>query len=758
MLELKVFLVYTPFLLNLSISFLLFPLVISQIPLGSKFSPLENKFWVSLNGDFALGFISRTDQPNLYNVGIRFNSYAIPVGKQTVVWVAGADVTVSNKSYFQLSQAGNLLLFDSLKGVTVWSSKTSHLSVSSAVLHDNGNFVLLDVNKLPVWQSFDTPSNSLLPGQNFSVLQTLRAASRNSISSYYSLCMDVSSQLQLKWESNVIYWESKLTSRLARQAVLTPDGALQLLDTGFRPIWSMFGSDHNDSSIKFRFLRLDVDGNLRLYSWIESRKSWKSVWQAVDDQCKVFATCDHCGICVFSSSGSPTCKCPFKSSTASNSTCLAPYKPECDYGSTMVTYEHTFLYGLYPPNDSITQTSLQQCKSSCLKDPLCTAVTFTNDGTAECRMKKTQYFTGYSDPSLVSVSFVRICLDPVAVLPMDKRVTPLSSPPFYIKRSREFCFRCLFVAFSVTFIVLFVIQLGIGFCFYKRRRYFVSQKASLAYSGLNSNGLIVFSHSEIKDLTGNFEQQIGPKVFKGVLSNNQLVAIKQLQENIEERKFRCAVSVIGSIHHKNLLKLVGYCCESNYRLLVYEFAENGSVNKRIEDSNLAKKLRWSTRIEICLSVARAICYLHSECREFVSHGNLKWENVVLDEELQAKVSEIAACNGGVAERDVEDFGKMVVILLSGKKEDENLIEWAYNEWFNGKAERVADRRLEKGVNLEELERVLKIAFWCLQVDKWMKPSMEEVVKVLEGTLSVDPPPPPFVSRAPLTGKDVVESD
>lgn len=753
------------FLLCISIGSLNFPVADSQIPLGSNISAFGNQFWESSNGDFSFGFFTHSDQPNQFSVGIRFNSKSIPVDKQTVVWVAGADVTVGNKSYFELTQNGDLVLFDSSNGVTVWASKTSHLSVTSALLRDNGNLVLMNRNKDVVWQSFDTPSDTLLPGQNFSAFHMLRAASRNSVSSYYSLYMDVSGQLQLRWESNVIFWTSGSPSGSNLSAILTSDGAVQLLNRSLRPLWSVFGEDHNET-VRFRFLRLDVDGNLRLYSWVETLKSWRSVWQAVENQCDVFATCGYCGICVFTLPGDPVCKCPFTSTTESSSKCLVPYNQNCKSGSTIVTYKHTTLYGMYPPNDLVTQTSLQQCKSSCEDDPQCTAVTYTNDGTAQCQMKKTQYVTGYSDPSLSSISFVKMCSNPVAVLPKLPNLPKSTPPQSDTKRSYGPCIPCLIGAASGTFVIFVVVHIGIGF-YVCKRRISIRNKAVLAYKKPNSKGLITLSYTEIANLAGNFEHQIGPKVFKGMLLNNQPVAVKDLKATgIEERTFRRAVLKIGSIHHKNLVKLEGYCCESGHRYLVYEYAKNGSVDKHIEDSKLSKKLTWRKRIDICLSVAKAISYLHTECREFVSHGNLKCENVVLDENLEAKVTEfglgrinIEASNSvGDAASDVEDFGKMMVVLVTGQRGGEDVYEWAYKEWIEGKAEKVVDERIEGEVDLEELERVVRIVFWCLQADERMRPSMGEVVKVLEGTLTVDPPPSPFVCRRSWEEEDGLESD
>ncbi|KAF2307857.1 hypothetical protein GH714_032676 [Hevea brasiliensis] len=470
----------------------------------------------------------------------------------------------------------------------MWTSKTSRSAVVSALLRDDGNLVLLDEMGSVVWQSFDNPSDTILPGQSLSIYKTLRAASKNSVSSYYSLYMNASGQLQLRWESDVMYWTSRNPSMSNLSAVLTSDGILQLVDQTLKPMWSVFGDDHNDA-VNFRLLRLDVDGNLRMYSWEAVSKSWRSVWQAVENQCNVFATCG----------------------------------------------EH-------------------------------------------------------------------------------------------------------------------------------EEENMIWKKAALACMTSNSKGLMMLSFTEIKEITGNFKHQIGPKTYRGVLPNHQPVAIKELETTIEERKFRAAVSKIGSIHHRNLVKLNGYCCELGKKILVYEYVKNGSVHNYMEDDELSKRLTWRRRLNICLGVARAICYLHTGCREFVSHGTLKCENVVLDKNYEAKVSEFglgivhpeASC---VREKDVEDVGKMLLILVTGCLQVGEVCELAYKEWIQGRPERVVDNRIDGGVDREELERMLRTAFWCLQSDERMRPSMGEVVKVLEGTLTVDPPPPPFASQSLPAKEALLES-
>lgn len=762
MLELGRFLYGSVLLLCISLGSLLFVVAVSEIPLGSKLTVEENNSWVSSNGDFAVGFYNRPDQPNQFSVGIRFNSKSIPVDNQTVVWVAGAEVAVSNNSYFQLQENGELVLFDATQSQEVWSSKTSQSSIALAFLRDDGNLVLLNEEKDVVWQSFDNPTDTLLPGQRLSTFRTLRAASQNDVSSLYSLYMNISGQLQLKWESSIIYWQTGRPSHSNLSAVLTSYGSVQLVARNLEPVWSVFGEDHNDT-VKFRFLRLDVDGNLRLYSWIEVSQTWRAVWQAVENQCRVFATCHRQGICVFDASGSPVCTCPFRRTAQSNPQCLVSSQHVCKSGSIMVEHANVFLYGFYPVNDSISLTSLDECKSMCITDSSCTAATFTNDGSAKCRMMKTQYVTGYADPSLSSMSFVKSCSDPLAADP----TFPLKSQPQAHKESYKMCIPCLVGAASGTMFIFVMIQVGLSFYLCKRRNSY-RRLASLAYSKFDpgSKCLIMLSFNEIKDLTGNFSNQIGPKMFKGTLPNNLPVAVKKLEATIEARKFRAAVSKVGCIYHKGLVKLEGYCCELDHRYLVYEYAKNGSVEKYVEDSTLAERLTWRKRIEICLSVGRAISYLHTECREFLCHGNLKCENVVLDENSEAKVNEFgfgmlygeASSHRASAQKDVEDFGKMVLTLITGFKEvNDDVLEWAYKEWMDDRPENVVDKRLDDEVDGEELERALRIAFWCLQRDERVKPSMGEVVKVLEGTLPVDTPPPPFTCwRSPREDEESSE--
>ncbi|KAG4915943.1 hypothetical protein JHK87_053500 [Glycine soja] len=651
------------------LSFGLFFKVFGQV--GIQHPSLVNVTW-------AIGFICISlnfvpfivYEPNQFSAGIRFNSKSIPYDQQTVVRVAGAH--------------------DKVRFIA-WRRGTGNRAVASATLRDNGNLVLIDTEQNIIWQSFDTPSDTLLPGQSLSVYETLRAMTKNPMSSTYTLYMNPSSQLQLQWDSHIIYWTSESPSSASNlTAFLTAGGALQLQDPSLKAVWSVFGEGHNDY-VNYRFLRLDVDGNLCLYSWIEASQSWRSVWQAVEDQCKVFATCGQCGVCVFTASGSTDCRCPFEV-TESNQ-CLVPYDQECESGSNMLTYKNTYLYGIYPPDDSVVISTLQQCEQLCLNDTQCTVATFSNNGRPQCSIKKTKYVTGHADPSLSSISFIKRCSGPFAVNPGLTKSPPPKLPP-------RLCVPCLMGAVSGTFLIFATPQLGIIFIIFRRKNS-TMQNVALAFTSPNPKGLNVFSFSEIKSLTRDLKDRIGPNMFKGVLPKNHLIAVKDLNASIEERKFQTPE-----------------CC--------YEVGQHPPQ-------------------EPC-----------EAGREFGSHGNLKCENVTLDENSVAKVCEYgfaiedgeATYCGFSAEKDVGDFGKLVLTLLTGCQDHEQLCEWAYTEWMEGRAVNVVDKRIDGVVNAEELERALRISFWwCLQMDERRRPSMEEVVRVLDGTLNVDPPPPPCLAQA-----------
>ncbi|RVW59332.1 putative LRR receptor-like serine/threonine-protein kinase [Vitis vinifera] len=231
-----------------------------------------------------------------------------------------------------------------------------------------------------------------------------------------------------------------------------------------------------------------------------------------------------------------------------------------------------------------------------------------------------------------------------------------------------------------------------------------------------------FSLRQIKAATNNFDSAnkigeggFGP-VYKGVLSDGSIIAVKQLSSKSKQgnREFVNEIGMISALQHPNLVRLYGCCIEGNQLLLIYEYMENNSLARALfgrEEHRL--HLDWPTRKKICLGIARGLAYLHEESRLKIVHRDIKATNVLLDKDLSAKISDfglakldeeenthistrIAGTIGYMApeyamrgyltdKADVYSFGVVALEIVSGKsntnyrpkEEFVYLLDWAY---------------------------------------------------------------------------------
>ncbi|XP_057998185.1 G-type lectin S-receptor-like serine/threonine-protein kinase At2g19130 [Hevea brasiliensis] len=264
--------------------------------------------------------------------------------------------------------------------------------------------------------------------------------------------------------------------------------------------------------------------------------------------------------------------------------------------------------------------------------------------------------------------------------------------------------------------------------------------------------LVCRSLTELTELTGNFADQLGPTVFKGVLPNKRPVIAKKLNDaTANEKDFRVAVSTLGGMHHRNLVSLKGFCFEANHRFLLYDYVHSGSLDNWLFNMEQGQNDgNWQQRFDIAVGVARALAYLHSECQVCVAHGNFKLENVLLDEKLAPKLTdfglgsliqkEAASSSESPAERDIYMFGEMLLQIVTHRRD---ILSNSLQHLTDSMNEKM---NLEDCTDSEGISRVIGIALWCMQNQPFLRPSIVEVVKVLEGTLSVDRPPFPFTLR------------
>ncbi|XP_037421048.1 G-type lectin S-receptor-like serine/threonine-protein kinase At2g19130 [Triticum dicoccoides] len=320
------------------------------------------------------------------------------------------------------------------------------------------------------------------------------------------------------------------------------------------------------------------------------------------------------------------------------------------------------------------------------------------------------------------------------------------------------------------------------------------------YDNLGSaGGIVAFRHTDLVRATKSFSEKLGGggfgSVYKGVFNDSTSIAVKRLDGARQgEKQFRAEVSSIGLIQHINLVKLIGFCCEGDHRLLVYEYMLNGSLDGHLfktSNGNVAV-LNWNIRYQIALGVARGLSYLHQGCRKCIIHCDIKPENILLDASFVPKVADfgLAAFVGrdfsriltsfrgtvgylapewltGVAitpKVDVYGFGMVLFEIISGrrnsspetsyntssKNSDQNIDYFpvqAISKLHGGDLKSLVDPRLHGVFNLEEAETVCKVACWCIQDNEFDRPTMGEVVRVLEGQQDIDVPPMPRLLAA-----------
>ncbi|XAR49520.1 Non-specific serine/threonine protein kinase [Bertholletia excelsa] len=287
-----------------------------------------------------------------------------------------------------------------------------------------------------------------------------------------------------------------------------------------------------------------------------------------------------------------------------------------------------------------------------------------------------------------------------------------------------------------------------------------------------------FSHEQLKDATDNFSKKLGEggfgSVFEGTLNGSLKVAVKCLDGVGHAKKsFLAEVETIGSIHHVNLVRLIGFCAEKAHRLLVYQFMSNGSLDKWIYHRNQEHCLEWRCRKKIVHDIAKGLAYLHEDCRQKIIHLDIKPQNILLDDNLNAKVSDFGLSklidrdksqvmttmrgtpgylapewlSSVITEKvDVYSFGVVVLELMCGRRnidmsqpeEGMHLLSLFKQKAEEGRLLDMVDKYNEDlQLHAAEVVEMMEVAAWCLQSDYTKRPAMSTVVKVIEGVMECE---------------------
>ncbi|KAJ1431069.1 putative serine/threonine-protein kinase [Sesbania bispinosa] len=753
---------------------------------------------VSANGDFSAGFFQVGD--NAFCFSVWFTRSKQP----TIVWMANRDTPVNGKgSQLTLRKDGDLILMDAGR-TTIWNSATfspSQLQLQLKLM-DSGNLVLGTLQGTTIWQSFNFPTDTLLPDQSF--LQTASLVSSRSTTNYssgfYKLYFDNDNVIRLLFNGpalSSIYWPptwispidiGRSTYNITRFAVLDSFGKFTSSD-GFQILSTDYGRR------LYRRLKIDPDGNLRLYSFNKDRQMWEVSWQLISDTCSVHGLCGANSMCTYDHVSGRTCYClqGYKAKDPNDWTqgCVPDFSPadlSCNNNQTdeSMDFLHLANAELFGYDWNVTEvTSLKECQKICLE--LCDKckgiqLQFNDDTTYNCYLK-TLLLNGRDSPSFDGDFYLKL---PKVTLQYSKKPlkhSPLNcatglSPPLNPRTnsnsSTSFLvwFACGIGAFEVSTIFL------VWFFLFRTKKQpdTTYQQRDL----LSATRFQRFTFAELKSATKGFNEEIGRGaggvVYKGILYDNRVAAIKRLSEATQgEEEFLAEMSTIGMLNHMNLIDMWGYCVEGKHRLLVYEYMEHGSLAHNL----FCNTLDWKKRFDIAVGTARGLSYLHEECLEWVLHCDVKPQNILLDSDFQPKVadfglskllnrdghgnsaiSRIRGTRGYMAPEwvynlritskvDVYSYGIVVLEMVTGKSpmalhslenstgtEHRRLVTWVTSKINNALTtmfwiEEIIDPKLEGRYDISQIEILVKVALQCVQDDMNERPSMSQVAEMLQ---------------------------
>lgn len=289
----------------------------------------------------------------------------------------------------------------------------------------------------------------------------------------------------------------------------------------------------------------------------------------------------------------------------------------------------------------------------------------------------------------------------------------------------------------------------------------------------NTNAIIDLNILDILKATDNFNQAniIGcggfGLVYKATLANGTKLAVKKLSGDmgLMEREFKAEVEALSTAQHKNLVSLQGYCIHAGFRLLMYSYMENGSLDYWLhEKPDGPSQLDWSTRLKIARGATCGLDYMHQICEPHIVHRDIKSSNILLDDKFEAYLAdfglsrlilpyhthvstELVGTLGYIPPEygqawiatfrgDVYSLGVVMLELLTGKrpyevskpKTSRELVTWVQHMRYEEKQDQVFDPLLRGKGFEEEMMRVLDVACMCVNQNPFKRPSVREVLE------------------------------
>ncbi|KVI06892.1 Apple-like protein [Cynara cardunculus var. scolymus] len=709
---------------------------------------------LSAGGMFELGFFSVGNSRNRY-LGIWYKK----VSNRTVVWIANRDAPLNNTSgMLQVSSDGILQLLSD--GDTIWSSSSVSLRNIAPVaqLLDDGNLVVRDERstdqQIFIWQSFDYPTDTILPGMKFGK-DLVTGIDRRFISwksvddpstGQYTAYMDTNGFPQIfVRQGNDLHsrsgpWNGLRFSGMPEWRVK----ATALKEFVFNEKEIFYRYKVANSSIISR-LYMNPEGDLTRMNWVDQTRSWFHILTTVPvDSCSPYGLCGPYGTC--NANNFPVCSCmrgfepkhPEQWSVADwSGGCTRRLPLNCGSGDGFLR-----ISGVKFPdtrrswyNSSMT---LGECEMACRMNCSCTAYSDLDirNGGSGCLL----WFDELMD--------IRE-YDETQNLYIRMAVSELTSKHFL-------------------------------------SRYWLLEESYLTfkYDGSKNRPFL-----EIMVLTGAESDS-------GVLDDGREIAVKRLSKTSRQGidEFKNEIRCIAKLQHRNLVKLLGYCIQGDETMLIYEYMANKSLDLALFDEGQSSiLLDWPQRYRIIHGIARGLLYLHQDSRLRVIHRDLKAGNILLDYDMNPKISDFglarrfigfeteATTNKVVGtygyispeyavhglfsvKSDVFSFGVLVLEIVSGKKNrgffheehDDNLLGHAWRLYNEERTLELASSQIRDVCIDSELLRSIHIGLLCVQQHAEDRPTMSSVVVMLDNESTLPPPKQPaFFTQVSLPENNAI---
>ncbi|MQL69189.1 hypothetical protein Taro_001521 [Colocasia esculenta] len=733
---------------------------------------------ISANGRFRLGFFTPSRSKFRY-LGIWYNTISV----QTIVWVANRELGVPDLSgVLSISRSGNLVLSGS-NGTIYWSTDAATGLVKPvARLLNTSNFVITgDSGGNYSWQSFNNLTDSLLPGM---MLGWNRRAGRNNMltawrsaddpaTGEFAMRLDTSGDSQIflmrgarrVWRSG--WWNGRGFSGIPDMFTYN----FFVFTTSFfsSQDWVYYTFDARDDSLLLRLV-VHPTGVSEHLVWNYDNGAWIRLWMVPKDQCDLMNTCGPFGVCNANDSSLCSCLRGFEPPSPQNwyrsdrrDGCVRRTPLDCPNGNDGFVQ----VAGAKLPDTSAAVVNgtmeLGDCRAACLRNCSCTAYAsaeVTGAGGSGCILWGGNLTDLRGNTSGGPDLFVRVAAADLglgenshAVVGSGTKTKKKTSHP-YEKRTSGDDHDLPLIDFGII------------------------AAATDGFSAENKLG----------------EGGFGPvyvRTKQGRLGEGQEVAVKRLAKNSVQGvdEFKNEVVLIAKLQHRNLVRLLGCCIQGEERMLVYEYMPNKSLDAFLFDKTNGSLLDWNTRYKIIKGIARGLLYLHQDSRLRIIHRDLKASNVLLDKEMNPKISDFGMArmfSGDQTEAntrrvvgtygymspeyimqglfsvksDVFSFGVVVLEMVSGKRNrgiylsdpNLNLLGYAWSLWKAGKWMEMVDSSMGNCLHTAEVLKCINVGLLCVQERPEDRPTMASVVEMWgDNTESLPQPKQPgfMATRGPF---------